>query len=482
MRDLSERALYTAASLGARYADVRIVRRHEESIAIKTGRVEGVASNETECFGIRVLVDGAWGFASSHILTGTEADRVAGEAVRIARASATALREPAVLDDRPPAYGRYETPVDEDPFDVPLETKIADLLAADQAASAVKGIAFTESMYAAQREWKTFAATDGSFTEPTITHVGSGVEANAVDGDEHQRRSYPDSGGGWQAAGYEYIRSLDLAARAEPLADEAVELLTAPQCPSGRFTIILDPSQLYLQVHESCGHTTELDRVFGTEASFAFKSSLTTEKLDEGFRYGSDVITIVADATAPGGMGTFGWDDEGVAAQAVPLVQNGIFVGYLSSRETAPRIGRHSGGAMRADGWNRIPLIRMTNINLLPQPGMSLDDIVADTDDGLYLSSNRSWSIDDRRLNFQFATEVAYEIKGGKKGRLFKNPTYTGITYEFWRSCDAVGDERSYVMLGTPNCGKGEPGQTGHVGHAVPGARFRDVQVGVGKW
>jgi len=237
-----------------------------------------------------------------------------------------------------------------------------------------------------------------------------------------------------------------------------------------------------MQVHESCGHPSELDRVYGTEASYAGTSFLTTDKLDEGFRYGSDLIDIVADATAPGGMGTFGWDDEGVAAQAVPLVRNGIFSGYLTSRETAPRIGRQSGGAMRADGWNRIPLIRMTNINLLPKPGMSLDDIVADTDDGLYLASNRSWSIDDRRLNFQFATEVAYEIKGGKKGRLFKNPTYTGITYEFWRSCDAVGDESSYVMLGTPNCGKGEPGQGAHVGHACSGARFRDVQVGVGKW
>src|SRR6476659_6716803 len=482
MRDLTERALDTAASLGARYADIRVVRRLDESVAIRTGRVEGVSSGDSEGFGVRVLVDGAWGFASSHVLTAAEMDRVAGEAVRIARASATALREPAVLDDRPPASGRYETPVVEDPFEIPLETKIADLLAADQAASAVKGIAFTESMYAAQREWKTFAATDGSFTEQTITHVGSAVEANAVDGDEHQRRSYPDSGGGWQAAGYEYIRSLDLAARAEPLADEAVELLTAPQCPSGRFTIILDPSQLYLQVHESCGHPTELDRVFGTEASYAGTSCLTTDKLGAGFRYGSELVTIVADATATGGMGTFGWDDEGVAAQAVPLVKEGTFVGYLSSRETAPRIGRSSGGAMRADGWNRIPLIRMTNINLLPRPGMSLDDIVADTDDGLYLASNRSWSIDDRRLNFQFATEVAYEIKGGKKGRLFKNPTYTGITYEFWRSCDAVGDESSYVMLGTPNCGKGEPGQGASVGHACSGARFRDVQMGVGKW
>jgi TldD protein len=244
MRDLTERALDTATSLGAGYADARVVRRLDESVAIKTGRVEGVASNESEGFGIRVVVDGAWGFASSHVLSLDEADRVAADAVRIARASATALREPADLAPRDPATGSYETPVDEDPFAVPLERKIGDLLAADQAAARVPGIAFTESMYAAQREWKTFADTDGSFTEQTITHVGTAVEANAVDGDEHQRRSYPDSGGGWQAAGYEYIRGLDLAGRAEPLAEEAVELLTAPQCPSGRFTIVLDPSQL----------------------------------------------------------------------------------------------------------------------------------------------------------------------------------------------------------------------------------------------
>ena len=454
MRDLTDRALDTAARLGAAYADVRVVRRLEESIAIKTGRLEGVATGESEGFGVRVLVGGAWGFASSHRLDLDEADAIAAAAVRIARASASTLRRPAVLDDRPPASGRYETPLVEDPFAIPLEAKIADLLAADRAAVAVKGIAFTESMYAAQREWKTFAASDGSFTEQVITHVGSGVEANAVEGDEHQRRSYPDAGGGFQAAGYEYIRGLDLAAHTEGYAEEAVALLSAPQCPAGRRTIILDPSQLYLQVHESCGHPTELDRVFGTEASYAGTSFLTTDKLTTGFRYGSDLVTIVADATAPGGMGTFGWDDEGVAAQAVPLVKEGAFVGYLSSRETAPRIGRRSGGAMRADGWNRIPLIRMTNINLLPVAGRSLAEIEADTDDGLYLASNRSWSIDDRRLNFQFATEVAYEIKGGKRGRLFKNPTYTGITYEFWRSCDAIADERDYVMLGTPNCGK----------------------------
>jgi TldD protein len=242
---------------------------------------------------------------------------------------------------------------------------------------------------------------------------------------------------------------------------------------------VLHPSQLYLQIHESCGHPVELDRVFGAEASYAGTSFLTTDKLASGFRYGSEQVDIVADATSPGGLGSFGWDDEGVAAQAVPIVREGIFVGYLTSRETAPRIGRASGGAMRADGWNRIPLIRMTNVNLLPKPGLTFDDLVASTDDGLLLAYNRSWSIDDRRLNFQFTTELAHEIRGGRLGRLYRNATYTGITPDFWGKCDAVADERSYVMLGTPSCGKGEPVQGAHVGHGCSGARFRDVQVGV---
>jgi TldD protein len=482
MKDVSRRALDTASQQGAIFADVRIGRSRDERVTVKSGRVEAVAIGESEGFGVRVLVDGAWGFASSSRLDPVEADRVAALAVRIARASARALRKPVVLDDRPPARGRYETPVIEDPFAIPIDRRIADLLEADSLLTGVKGVAFTESTMHAQREWKEYAATDGSEVDQVVTHVGSSIEVNAVEGDELQRRSYPDAGGGYQAAGYEFVRSVDLAGHAEALASEAVELLSAPQLPAGRQTVVLHPSQLYLQLHESCGHPTELDRVFGTEASYAGTSFLTTDKLDAGFRYGSELVNIVADATAPGGLGTFGWDDEGVAAQSVPLVREGVFVGYLSSRETAPRIGRQSGGAMRAEGWNRLPLIRMTNVNLLPQPGMSLEEIITDTDEGLFLQSNRSWSIDDRRLNFQFATEVAREIKGGKLGKLYRNATYTGITPEFWGSCDAIGDERSWVMLGTPNCGKGEPGQIAHVGHAVSGARFRNVQVGVGKW
>jgi TldD protein len=479
MDDLAGRALDTATRLGATYADVRVVRRREQRADVKAGRVDGLSLGETEGFGLRVLVDGAWGFASSGRMDGPHTEAIAAEAVRIARASARLARRPVVLADRPPATGRYETPVDEDPFTVSIDQTVDMLLEAERAMAAVPGTTTTKAEYHAFREWKDLFATDGSGTSQVLTHVGAGLEVQAASPDDLQRRTYPESGG-YRAAGYEHIRGLDLLARAPALAEQAVALLSAPVLPPGRRTIVLHPSQLYLQIHESCGHPTELDRVFGQEAAYAGTSFLTTDKLDSGFRYGSDLVTLVADATTPGGLGTFGWDDEGVVAQRVPLVSDGIFSGYLSSRETAARIGRTSGGAVRADGWNRLPLIRMTNINLEPRPGLSLDEIIADTDDGLYLESNRSWSIDDRRLNFQFGVEVAREIKGGSLGQLYRNATYTGITPEFWGSCDAVADERSWVLVGVTNCGKGQPGQGMHVGHGCSGARFRDVEVGVG--
>ena len=479
MSDLARRALDTATKLGAVYADVRVVKRRDQNVNVKSGRVEGVSLGETEGFGVRVLVDGAWGFASSGHMNGPEADRIAGLAVRIARASARHSHEPVRLDDRPPAVGSYQTPLEEDPFSVPVDRTVDLLLEAERAMAAVKGTTTTSAGYEAFRESKDFHATDGSHTEQVITHVGAGLEVNAAGDDDVQRRSFPEAGG-YRAAGYEHVRSLDLVGRASELAEEAVALLSAPVLPPGRRTIILHPSQLFLQIHESCGHPTELDRVYGTEAAYAGTSFLTTDKLEAGFAYGSEQVTITADATTPGGLGTFGWDDEGVAAQKVPLIENGRFTGYLSSRETAPRIGRSSGGAMRADGWNRIPLIRMTNINLEPREGMSLEDIIADTDDGLLFMSNRSWSIDDRRLNFQFGVELAREIKNGQLGQLYRNATYTGITPRFWGSCDAVADAHSWELVGVTNCGKGQPGQGMHVGHGSSGARFRDVEVGVG--
>jgi TldD protein len=479
MDDLAGRALDMATRLGASYADVRVVRRREQRADVKSGRVEGLSLGETEGFGVRVLVGGAWGFASSGRLDGPHVDEVAAEAVRIARASARHARRAVVLADRPAAVGSYETPVEEDPFDVPIDQTVAMLLEAERAMAEVEGTATTKAEYHAFREWKDLAATDGTSTSQVITHVGAGIEVQAANADDLQRRTYPESGG-YRAAGYEHVRGLDLTGQATRLAEEAVALLSAPVLPPGRRTIVLHPSQLYLQIHESCGHPVELDRVFGQEAAYAGTSFLTTDRLDSGFHYGSDQVTLVADATTPGGLGTFGWDDEGVVAQRVPLVSEGIFSGYLTSRETAARIGRGSGGAVRADGWNRLPLIRMTNINLDPRPGMSLDDIIADTDDGLLLESNRSWSIDDRRLNFQFGVEMAREIRNGQLGQLYRNATYTGITPEFWGSCDAVADERSWTLVGVTNCGKGQPGQGMHVGHGCSGARFRDVEVGVG--
>jgi TldD protein len=239
----------------------------------------------------------------------------------------------------------------------------------------------------------------------------------------------------------------------------------------------LGGSQLALQVHESCGHPTELDRVFGSEAAYAGTSFLTTEKLDT-FHYGSPLVNLTADSVRPLGLGTFGWDDEGVPAQSSPLVRDGLFVGYLMSRETASKLGRFSNGCMRASGWNRIPIIRMVNISL--EPGTwTLKDLIADTEDGIYMDLNRSWSIDDKRYNFQFGTEIGFEIKYGKMGRMLRNCTYTGITPEFWNSCDAVCNTDHWVMWGTPNCGKGQPSQVAHTGHGTAPARFRNVKVGV---
>ncbi len=477
MREIASRCLDQAQASGASYADVRIVRERTEEIVVKNGRVEAVLSHESEGFGVRAIVGGAWGFASSRRLDPAEADRIAALAVRIARASALAKRADVNLGPRVVSSGTYATPVKIDPFSVPVEEKIQLLLAADAAMRQSGEITVADSSFECIRTDKLFASTEGSFVEQSLVETGGGIEATAVRDGEVQKRSYPNSFGRHQGtAGYEFLLDMQLVENAPRMAEQAVQLLSAPQCPADLVTtLILDPTQLALQVHESCGHPIELDRVLGTEASYAGTSFLTPEKLGN-FRYGSDIVNIVADATVPQGLGTFGYDDEGVPAQRVPIIQNGLFVNYLTSRETATALGQTSNGTMRADGWNRIPLIRMTNINLEPGP-WKFEDLIADTDDGILMQTNKSWSIDDRRLNFQFGTEIAWEVKGGKLGQMYRNATYTGITPQFWGSCDAVCDE--WRVWGTPNCGKGEPSQTAHVGHGAAAGRFRNVRVGV---
>ncbi len=479
MNEYLARALDLADRRGAEYADVRIVENQTESIATKNGVVENLDFSDTIGFGVRVLAGGAWGFASSKDLTGAEIDRVTEAALEIAAASARVPGEKVELGPAVTSRGSYRTPFEIDPFGISLQDKVSLLLAADAEMGKVEAVRVRQANLTFIREQKWFANSEGALTEQTILETGGGIVATAVGQGEVQRRSYPTSNGRQQVtAGWEQVLAWDLPGNALQTAEQAAALLTADQCPQEiTTTVILSGDQVALQVHESCGHPIELDRVFGTEAAYAGTSFLTTEKLGN-FRYGSEIVNLTAESLRPLGLGTFGWDDEGVPAQSTPIVAEGLFVGYLMSRETASRLGLQSNGCMRASGWNRIPLVRMTNVSL--EPGQAtLEDMIAGTDDGILMETNRSWSIDDRRYNFQFGTEIGWEIKKGKLGRMLKNCTYTGITPEFWSSCDAIGDADHWVMWGTPNCGKGQPGQIMHTGHGASPARFRNIRVGV---
>ncbi len=478
MKELADAALNAAQVQGASYADVRISHRVQQNLAVKNGELAAVADDASEGFGVRVLLDGAWGFSGSARLERAEVEEAVRRAVRIARASARVRAQPVDLGSPVQSRGRYQTPVQRDPFREPLSEKVDLLLRADRAMGGQKGITVRQGSMEFIRDRKLFASTEGSLIEQELFESGAGIEATATNPDDVQTRSYPNSFGRHQgAAGYEYIEALDLDRHAGRIAEEAAALLAAPRCPSGVKTLVLDASQVALQIHESCGHPTELDRVFGMEAAYAGTSFMTPDQLGR-LRYGSPQVTITADALTEQGLGTFGWDDEGIPAQRTYLVKEGLFVGYLTSRETARVLGQESNGTMRADGWNRIPLIRMTNVSL--QPGdSSLEAMIAQTRDGMYMETNRSWSIDDRRLNFQFGTQLAYEIVDGKRGRLLKDATYAGITPEFWNSCDAVGGLSEWRVWGLANCGKGQPPQVAHVAHGAAPARFQNVRVGI---
>jgi len=478
MEDIIRDALDLVRAKGASYGDVRVVHKTSESLEAKDGRPDAVAAVTTAGVGIRVIADGAWGFAASSRLDREEVMRVAAQAVAIARASARFKARDVVLAPAEPAVATWANAVAEDPFRVPLEERMDLLVRATAEMKRTAGVKVAEGFLNFWLTEKTFASTEGAYIEQRITEAGGGVVATAVSDDDIQVRSYPNSfRGNFATAGSEYVRALDLIGNAPRVAEEAVQLLSAEPCPTCETTLIIGPSQLALQIHESCGHPIELDRVLGSEASYAGTSFLTPDKLGH-FRYGSPLVNIVADATVPGGLGSFGYDDEGAPAQRTDIVREGIFVGYLTNRETAPVLGpeARSGGTARAESWNRIPIIRMTNINLLPGTS-SLAEMVATTDDGLFVDTNRSWSIDDKRVNFQFTAEWGRLIKNGKLGAVVKNPTYTGKTPAFWGSCDAVGNEKEWAMWGTPNCGKGQPGQTMHVGHGCAAARFRNVKI-----
>jgi TldD protein len=481
MRETAQNALETARVRGATYADVRVMDIRQRFISTKNGRAAQVRESESVGLGIRVIADGAWGFAATEELTRASADAAAAKAVEIAKASALCKKHDVRLAPEQKVVDRWESPCRVDPFSVPVSTCLDLMLKVDRELRRVEGVTMAECAMDFRHIDQLFLSSLGSEIRQLKTQTGAGYSATSFAGNEIQRRSYPNSfGGQYQTKGYELIEDLDLVGNAPRIAAEAAALHRCDQCPAGVKDIILGSSQLGLQIHESIGHPIELDRVLGDEANYAGMSFLTLEKLNQ-LKYASEIVNVVADATVQHGpgLGTFAYDDEGVPAQSTPIIQNGRFVGYLSSRESAAAIGlARSSGAMRAEGWNRIPLIRMTNVSLLPG-AWRLEDLIADTKDGILMETNRSWSIDDRRYNFQFGTEVGWEIRNGKKGRMLKNPSYGGITTEFWNSCDAICGPEEWTLWGTPNCGKGQPMQTMGTGHGAAPARFRNIQVGV---
>jgi len=427
-----------------------------------------------------VLGSETWGFACSADSSEAGIVAAAERAHAIARASATAASRAVVFPELAPQRGSYATRVERDPFAVSLEDKLAVL---DGPVRALRAgdprLQSAEAWMDWTRVRKRLVTSEGTDVAHDLTYGACGMHVHAV-GDDGvaQRRSYPtwQGGDGFQA-GYERIAALDLAGAVDRTRDEVLALLVAPQCPAGTATLLLESSQVGLQIHESCGHPTELDRALGSEISLAGGSFMQPGMLGK-LRYGSPLVTIVADSTVPGGNGTFGWDDEGVPAARRALVERGLFVDYLSSRETAAALGRASTGTMRAESWNRAPIIRMVNVSLEPGAAGTLEDLVADTDDGILVATDKSWSIDDLRLNFQFSCEIAWEIKKGRRTRMLRDPFYTGITPRFWGSCDAVCGPGDHRLWGITSCGKGDPMQIMHVGHGASPARFRDVTVG----
>ncbi len=482
MKEIAGWALETARLRGATYSDVRICDDRQRVLLTKNGKVGHASDSDSLGLGVRVLADGSWGFAATQDLSRDGVAAAAALAVEIARASACVKEYEVRLAAEAPVTDTWSSPCEIDPFAMPVEEHLGLLLRVDGELRAVAGVTLAEAGLHFRRFAQWFYSSEGADLHQTRHTTGAGFAVYSYAGNELQKRSYPNSfGGQYQNRGYELIRELKLVENARRVAEEAVALHQAEKCPEGEMTLVLDSSQLGLQIHESVGHPIELDRVLGMEANFAGTSFLTLDKL-RTLRYGSDLVNVVADATAAHGpgLGTFAYDDEGVPARSTPIISQGQFTGYLTSRETAAMVGEErSGGTMRAESWNRIPIIRMTNISILPgETPLTLEQLLADTDDGVFLQTNRSWSIDDKRYNFQFGCEIGWEIKGGKLGRMLKNPSYSGITTEFWNSMDAICSREEWTLWGTPNCGKGQPMQTMGTGHGASPARFRRVRMG----
>ncbi|SYZ72685.1 Peptidase U62 modulator of DNA gyrase [Candidatus Zixiibacteriota bacterium] len=476
---LAGMALRECRSLGVEYADVRVEKIQDENLSVSDGKVAPIEESQSYGIGIRVIKNGAWGFAATDDVSEKSIEEKAALAVEIAKASALVNKGRITLSPLKAAKGEYVSSYEIDPFTVPLDKKLSFLMNLDSAiAGAGADKINSRNCFAGFRKIdKYFASSDGAEIRQIIIQTGGGLSLGMTKSRrERYERSFPSSSGQYQCKGYELLDELKMEEAIPRLVEEVGMLQNASPCPNKVTTLLLSGDQVSLQIHESIGHPLELDRVFGSERNFSGTSFATPDNLDE-LKYGASIVTVVSDPTDPHGLGSYGYDDEGVPAAKVELIKDGILVNYLSSRETAARIGKVSTGAMRADGWANVPLVRMTNINLLPGD-KTLEEIISGIDDGIFMDTVNSWSIDDQRKYFQMGCEIGWLINGGKLAGPIKSPTYSGCTTDFWNKCTAIAEAKSWKVWGTPNCGKGEPGQNARTGQGASPCRFDNIQVG----
>lgn len=475
-KELAEFGLDIADKLGATYADVKFVDGEQRLVSVKDGKPDNISHTSSSGYGVRVIVDNGWGFAGSYGVPENDLEATVEKAVKIAKASAAAAKEPIKLAPTKIVEEEYSSDYKIDPFTVPLEEQLELLLSADSAfREKSPHVRTTSGRIHSRVENKYLATSEGSRIKQKIVFCGGQGSGYVKEGGLVQRRNYEINP---LTMGFEYIKSHDLQAMAGRAGEEAEALLKAESCPTEiRTNLILDDPHMYLQIHETIGHASELDRVLGTEVDLAGMSFLTPDKLGK-LQYGSEQTSFVADPTIPKGLGTYGYDDEGVPAKKEYLVKDGVFVGYQSSRETAAQIGiDESSAGMRAATPVDLPIVRMNNICLEPGDWKS-DEIIEDTKDGILMRTTKMWSVDQRRLNFQFGCEIGWKIKNGEIAEAIRDPTYTGISYEFWRSLDATAKD-DWKLYGTTGCGKGKPGQSMYVGHGAATTRIKNVRIGI---
>ncbi len=472
-------ALDRCRSLGAEYADVRHEFIEDESLSVSSGTIEPIERTTSEGIGIRVIKNGCWGFAATDILTEKNIKEKAELAISIATASSQINKNKIELAPVKPVTAEYVSPYEIDPFEVSLEEKINFLMEIDKEIVSAGGekISSRNCFADFRRRYKFFASSEGARINQLLLHSGGGMSLGVVKSHrERYERSFPTSSGQYESKGYELLEELRMREAIPRLVSDVEQLQAAESCPQKETTLLLSGDQVSLQMHESIGHALELDRVFGAERDFSGISFATPDLLNN-LKYASDIVNITCDSTAPHSLAAYGYDDDGVPTHPVELIKNGYLVNYLSSRETAVRIHKQSTAANRANSWKSVPIVRIASIHLTPGD-KSFEQLIAGIDNGIYMDTVKSWSIDDERKYFHFGCEIGWLIEGGKLTTVIKNPTYSGCTTDFWNKCRAIGDESSYRIWGTPNCGKGQPGQNARTAQGAAPARFDRIEVG----